>query len=112
MGAIKEYISKLDERHSGRLKKRGNLIEGDRGGGEGEGAQSYIGDIKPGPLNYIKYSLTLPDDCRNHNGVCSFLLTSFLRTDLVFVQYAQCGSMFGNVFLALFGRLKIQMKNS
>jgi hypothetical protein len=41
---IKEYISKIDGRHTERPKKRGNMIEGERGGGEGEGAKPYDGD--------------------------------------------------------------------
>ncbi len=51
-------FSKIDRRHTGRLKKRDNFLTGEGEGVEG-GAKSYDGK-KPGPLLYIKYCLLEP----------------------------------------------------
>jgi hypothetical protein len=38
------HVSKLDQRHIGRLRKRDNLLVGERAGESGGGPKSYAGD--------------------------------------------------------------------
>jgi hypothetical protein len=48
-------VSKLDWRHTGRLRKRNNLLTGEKGGKGKE--PNHRTARKPGTLQYIKYSL-------------------------------------------------------
>ncbi len=50
-------VSKLDRRHTGRLRKKDNLLTEEGGGGAGEGP-NHTTAWKPGPLEIIQYSLS------------------------------------------------------
>jgi hypothetical protein len=50
-------VSKLDRRHTGRLRKGDNLLTGGGGGGRMGEEPNHTTERKPGPLQIIQYFL-------------------------------------------------------